>query len=151
VFLNILEVFNYKGDIFESIRENILNKHSFLYEEPLFLLEKEVQEIGTYFSFIKSISFGNHKLHQIAQSLSVPQTRLTKYINTLIDLDVLRREIPVTDEYSEKSKKGLYFINDNFLNFWFKFVYSFKEHLGLDNVEFVLENINKSNNNWSKE
>jgi len=138
-----LEVFNYKGDIFESIRENILNKQSFLYEEPLFLLEKEVQEIGTYFSLIKGISFGNHKLHQIAQSLSVPQTRLTKYINTLIDLDVLRRETPVTEEYFEKSKKGLYFINDNFLNFWFKFVYSFKEQLELDNVEFVLENIKK--------
>lgn len=138
-----LEVFNYKGDIFESIRENILNKQSFLYEEPLFLLEREIQDIGTYFSLIKSISMGNHKLHQIAQNLSVPQTRLTKYINTLIDLDILRREIPVTEEYPEKSKKGLYFINDNFLNFWFKFVYPFKEQLELDNVEFVLENIKR--------
>ncbi|WPX07862.1 ATP-binding protein [Anaerocellum danielii] len=138
-----LEVFNYKGDIFESIRENILNKQSFLYEEPLFLLEREIQDIGTYFSLIKSISMGNHKLHQIAQNLSVHQTRLTKYINTLIDLDMLRREIPVTEEYPEKSKKGLYFINDNFLNFWFKFVYPFKEQLELDNVEFVLENIKR--------
>ncbi|MDI3518520.1 MAG: uncharacterized protein PWQ34_667 [Caldanaerobacter sp.] len=136
-----LEVFNYKGDIFEAIKENVLNKQSFLYEEPLFLLEREIQDIGTYFSLIKSISFGNHKLQQIAQTLSVPQTRLTKYINTLIDLDILRRDTPVTEEYPEKSKKGLYFINDNFLNFWFKFVYPFKEQLELDNVEFVLENI----------
>lgn len=138
-----LEVFNYKGDVFEAIRENMLNKQSFLYEEPLFLLEREIQDIGTYFSLIKSISLGNHKLQQIAQTLSVLQTRLTKYINTLIDLDILRRDTPVTEEYPEKSKKGLYFINDNFLNFWFKFVYPFKEQLELDNVEFVLENIKK--------
>lgn len=136
-----LEMFKYEGDIYKAIEENILSRQSFLYEEPLFLLEKEVHEIGSYFSIIKSIALGNHKLSQIAQSLSVPQTKLTKYLNTLIELDIIRREIPITEEYPEKSKRGLYFINDNFIDFWFKFVYPYREQLELDNIEYVIENI----------
>lgn len=136
-----LEMFKFEGDIYKAIEENILSRQSFLYEEPLFLLEKEVHEVGSYFSIIKSIALGNHKLSQIAQSLSTAQTKLTKYLNTLIDLDIVRREVPVTEEYPEKSKRGLYFINDNFIDFWFKFVYPYREQLELDNTEYVIENI----------
>ncbi|BCS82397.1 ATP-binding protein [Anaerocellum diazotrophicum] len=136
-----LEMFKFEGDIYKAIEENILNRQSFLYEEPIFLLEKEVHEVGSYFSIIKSIALGNHKLSQIAQNLSVAQTKLTKYLNTLMDLDIVRREVPITEEYPEKSKRGLYFINDNFIDFWFKFVYPYREQLELDNTKYVLENI----------
>lgn len=51
------------------------------------------------------------------------QTGLTKYLKTLIDLDILEREVPITEESPEKSKRGLYRIKDNFLLFWFKFIY----------------------------
>ncbi|ADQ08242.1 DUF234 DEXX-box ATPase [Caldicellulosiruptor hydrothermalis 108] len=136
-----LEMFKFEGDIYKAIEENILSRQSFLYEEPVFLLEKEVHEVGSYFSIIKSIALGNHKLSQIAQSLSVAQTKLTKYLNTLMDLDIVRREVPITEEYPEKSKRGLYFINDNFIDFWFKFVYPYREQLELDNTKYVVENI----------
>lgn len=50
------------------------------------------------------------------------QTSLNKYLKTLIDLDVLERQVPVTESNPEKSKKSLYRIKDNFLQFWFRFV-----------------------------
>ena len=31
--------------------------------------------------------------------------------------------MPITEEFPEKSKRGLYRIKDNFLLFWFKFIY----------------------------
>ena len=40
-----------------QIKENIINKQSYLYEEPNFLLQNEVSEVGSYFSIIKSIFF----------------------------------------------------------------------------------------------
>ncbi|MDQ2087742.1 ATP-binding protein [Herbivorax sp. ANBcel31] len=118
-----IELFCDFEDIYLAIDNNVLSKQSFLYDEPNFLLQQEVTEVGSYFSVIKSIAAGNQKLGKIAASLELKQTGLTKYLKTLIDLDILEREVPITEENPEKSKKGLYKIKDKFILFWFKFVY----------------------------
>lgn len=55
--------------------------------------------------------------------MEVKSTNLTKYLKTLMDLDILERRVPVTEENPEKSKRGLYKIKDNYLRFWFAFIY----------------------------
>ena len=60
----------------------------YLYDEPHFLLQQEVSEVGSYFSMIKAIAAGNHKLSAIAAVLEVKSTNLTKYLKTLMDLDI---------------------------------------------------------------
>ena len=123
-----IETFCNYTDIFEAIEENVLNSQSFLYEEPYFLLQKEVSEIGSYFSLIKAIAMGNRKLSDIATNLGLKQTGLTKYLKVLMDLDLVEREVPITETAPEKSKSGLYRIADNFIAFWFKFVYPYRAY-----------------------
>ena len=118
-----IELFHDTGDIYTAIQRSILSKSSFLFDEPNFLLQREVSEIGSYFSVMKAIAAGNQKLGKIAGVLEVKQTGLSKYLKTLVDLDLLEREVPVTEENPEKSKRGLYKIKDNFMLFWFRFVY----------------------------
>ena len=118
-----IELFHDTGDIYTAIQRSILSKSSFLFDEPNFLLQREVSEIGSYFSIMKAIAAGNQKLGKIAGVLEVKQTGLSKYLKTLVDLDLLEREVPVTEENPEKSKRGLYKIKDNFMLFWFRFVY----------------------------
>ena len=118
-----IELFHDTGDIYTAIQGSILSKSSFLFDEPNFLLQREVSEIGSYFSIMKAIAAGNQKLGKIAGVLEVKQTGLSKYLKTLVDLDLLEREVPVTEENPEKSKRGLYKIKDNFMLFWFRFVY----------------------------
>jgi hypothetical protein len=60
----------------------------YLYDEPHFLLQQEVSGVGSYFSIIKAIAAGNHKLSAIAAVLEVKSTNLTKYLKTLMDLDI---------------------------------------------------------------
>ena len=136
-----VELFQPTGDIFEAIEHNILSKRSFLYEEPIFLLEKEFGESGTYFSIIKSIAAGNRKLGKIASALGIGQSGLTRYLKTLQELDIIAREVPVTEKNPEKSKKGLYRIKDNFISFWFKFVHPYRSFLEIDNTEIVLDKV----------
>ena len=50
-----IELFGKQKDIYEAIRETVLSPNSFLYAEPEFLLQKEVSEIGSYFSILKVI------------------------------------------------------------------------------------------------
>ena len=119
-----INLFYDSENIYEAIKDNVLSKTGFLYDEPNFLLQHEVSEISNYFSIIKTIAFGNRKLSKIAATLELKQTGLTKYLSTLISLDILEREVPITESNPEKSKKGLYKIKDNFMVFWFKFIYA---------------------------
>lgn len=136
-----IELFYDGNDVYSSIYKNIISRQSFLYDEPNFLLQKEVSEIGSYFSIIKAIASGNQKLSKIAGVLEIKQTGITKYLKTLIDLDIIEREVPVTEENPEKSKKGLYKIKDNFLLFWFKFIYPNISFIESDNVDIVMNKI----------
>lgn len=139
-----IELFYDSKDIYTAIDKNILSKSSFLYDEPNFLLQREVTEVGSYFSVIKAIAAGNQKLSKIAGTLELKQTGLTKYLKTLIDLDILEREVPITEENPSKSKRGLYKIKDNFILFWFKFVYPNLSFIESGNSELAMKKI-KSN------
>ena len=138
-----IESLREEKDIYSAIKKYVLNPSSYLYDEPHFLLQQEVTEIGSYFSLIKTIAAGNSKLSAIATALELPQTRLTKYLKTLIDLDILEREVPITEENPDKSKKGLYRIKDNFIKFWFAFIYPNLSFLESGNNEIVMKKIEK--------
>ena len=139
-----IENFNTSKNIYSEIKENILNKQGYLYEEPIFLLQNEVVDVGSYFSIIRSIAAGNRKLGNIATNLSVSPTALTKYLQILINLDILEREVPVTEENPEKSKKGQYKIKDNYINFWFKFIYPNKSFIEIGEEEIVMKKIKEN-------
>lgn len=138
-----VELFSETDDIYKSIQNCILNRSGYLYDEPHFLLQQEVTEIGSYFSIIKAIAAGNSKLSAISTVLEIKSTSLTKYLKTLIDLDILEREVPVTEENPEKSKKGLYKIKDNYIRFWFAFVYPNMSFIESGNSHIVMNKIRK--------
>jgi len=136
-----IELFDSKKDIFHEINRLILSTDGILYEEPEFLLRREIEEVGSYFSIIKSIASGNRKQVKISSDIGIKQTSLPKYLKTLIDLDILEREVPVTETNPEKSKTSLYQIKDNFLRFWFRFVYPERGRIELGQSDYVLERI----------
>lgn len=138
-----IELFSESGDVYSSIQARVLNRSGYLYDEPHFLLRQEVTEIGSYFSVIKAVAAGNSKLSAISALLEIKATSLTKYLRTLIDLDILEREVPVTEDQPEKSKKGLYKIKDNYIRFWFAFVYPNLSFIESGNSGIVMDKIRK--------
>lgn len=139
-----IELFYNSKDIYTAIKNNVLSNSSFLYNEPNFLLQKEVNEVGSYFSVIKAIAAGNQKLAKIATNLELKQTGLTKYLKTLINLDILEREVPITEDNPEKSKRGLYKIKDNFILFWFKFIFPNLSYIESGNIELTMKKIHQN-------
>lgn len=139
-----IESFTDCKDILTGIEENVLNQSNYLYEEPQFLLQQEVSEIGGYFSILRAIAFGNHRLSDISSVLELKATDLTRPLKTLMELDLVKREIPITEKNPEKSKKGLYKITDNFILFWFTFVYPNLSDIEQGNTPYVLDKIKKS-------
>ena len=138
-----IELFSAGKDIYQSIQTCVLNRSGYLYDEPHFLLQQEVTEVGSYFSLIKAIAAGNSKLSAISKTLEIKATSLTKYLKTLIDLDILEREVPVTEDNPEKSKRGLYKIKDNYIRFWFAFIYPNMSFIESGNSRIVMDKIRK--------
>lgn len=138
-----MEFFSGDESLYDQIESTVLSKNGFLYEEPNFLLMDEVQVPINYFSIIKVIADGKHKLGAIAGALGLETSALTPYLKTLAELGFVEKRVPITEKNAEKSRKGLYFISDNFLRFWFRYVYPYKGELELDNTQIVLEELNK--------
>ena len=138
-----LEFFEDGRPLEEQLKDAVFSKNGFLYEEPNFLLKCESLTAVNYFSIIKTIADGNHKLGKIASALGQESSSLTPYLSTLSDLGFIEKRTPITEKNPEKSRKGLYFIADNFLRFWFCYVYPYKGELELDNMQIVLDEIHK--------
>lgn len=138
-----IELFQQNSFLLNTIKEEILNKNKYLYYEPRFLLQDEVNDVSTYFSILTSIASGNHKLNNITSRMGVQANQITAFLKKLIDLDIIEKQVPITETFPEKSKKGLYFIKDNFLQFWFCFVFPYQSYLEIDNLSFVENKIKK--------
>ena len=138
-----LEFFEDGRPLEEQLKDAVFSKNGFLYEEPNFLLKSEFLTAVNYFSIIKTIVDGNHKLGKIASALGQESSSLTPYLSTLSNLGFIEKRTPITEKNPEKSRKGLYFIADNFLRFWFCYVYPYKGELELDNMQIVLDEIHK--------
>ena len=138
------EIFSETKDLYKAIEKNIVFRSSYLYEEPKFLLQNETRDVGTYFSILRSIAAGNKKLSDIASQLEIKQTNLSKPLEILIELDIVERDVPVTEKNPERSKKGLYFIKDNYIRFWFRYIYPFESYIESGQTAFVMEQIKKT-------
>ena len=138
-----MEFFQTDEPLVEQIRRVVLSKNGFLYEEPDFLLNEEVQTPINYFSVLKAISDGNHKLSKIGMTMAQDTSAITPYLKTLIDLGFVIKNVPITEKNPERSRKSLYYVSDNFIRFWFRYVYPFKGELELDNQQIVLDEMGK--------
>ncbi len=141
-----LEMYQKNKSFKENIKELILNKNSFLYNEGYFLLKQEINEVSIYFSILEAISKGASKLGEISGILAMNGSQLTKYIEKLISLGYIEKETPITEKNPLKSKLGRYRFKDNFLKFWFFYVYKNYSFLEIDLYDYVLKEIDTNFN-----
>jgi uncharacterized protein len=106
----------------ENIIVQLLQKDTFLGEESEFLLKTELRDIKSYTSILKAIAAGNTTLKDITSKLNQSATNINSYLSNLQTLHLVVREVSLSEPAPEKSKKGRYYIQDPFLNFWFRFV-----------------------------
>ena len=125
----------------ENLSDFVLKKGAMLYSEVEFILREELREPRYYFALLQAIAQGKRKLSEIVNATGIPQPVANKYLGVLSDLKVVERELPVTEEKALKSKKGLYRIQDEFFQFWFKFVFPRRGELEMGKVKEVMKSI----------
>jgi AAA+ ATPase superfamily predicted ATPase len=134
--------FDPREDFWENVRKKLLTKGEFLYGEVEFLLKEELREPKIYASILRGIAAGASTLGELMNLTGIERYKLSAYLQTLVELDLVRREVPIT-ENELKSKKGRYFISDNFFAFWFRYVVPNLSRLEKGESAPVLDEIRK--------
>ena len=123
----------------ENVRKRLLSKGSALYEEAEFLLRTEFREPRNYMLILRSISYGNHTLGEICSYSGLDKSMVSKYLDVLMSLGLVIPEKPFGAH--EKFKRKLYWISDQYLKFWFRYVLPHKSEIESSRDGGVLESI----------
>lgn len=90
-----------------------------LYREPANLLKQELREPAIYNAIIKAIAEGAFRLNEIKTKVGEENSVVSKYLKTLINLGIVKKETPITEK---PGKKTIYLLADKFFRFWYRFV-----------------------------
>ena len=123
--------------VFENITKKILSADASLFKDVEFVLRMELNEPRYYFSILLSIAKGNNRIGLIMNDTGLDKGLITKYLSILIDLRLVERKIPVTE--NSRSRKGLYRLSDNLFTFWFRFVHPNVERIERGEGDLVLQ------------
>lgn len=125
------------------IQSELIEKQ-FLKDEVDFIMKYEFEDSSTYKLILEAIANGKNKLNEIKDFMKVARTDLSPYLRNLIDVDLIKREVPITENIN--SRQGRYFIKDNFLKFWFKYIYPNQSLI--EQRAFNIDLIKKNYNNY---
>ena len=89
---------------------------------------------------MRAISQGNTRLNEIAQASGVgAASTVSRYLDILQQMHLVTRRVPATEAKPEKSKRGIYQIDDHFLRFWFRYVHPNQSSLDLGLTDAILK------------
>jgi len=135
------EIFEYEAMLQEMFRENSY----WLDEGKNLLVEEFGKEYTTYFSILALISSSKTSRVEIESILEI---NVGGYLNRLEnEYGILRKIRPVFAKQGSRTVK--YFINDNFLNFWFRFIYKNRTAVEIGNFDYLLEIVRRDFNTFS--
>ena len=129
--------------LLKNIADKVLKKDSPLYSDVEFLLREELKEPRYYFSVLHSISKGNTRIGEIMNDTGLKKGIVAKYLSVLSDLQLVKREVPVTESLL-KSRRGIYVLQDNFFRFWFRYVYPHKEEVESGRQDEIVKEFKKA-------
>jgi AAA+ ATPase superfamily predicted ATPase len=141
-----LQKFDPDKSFWENVEQKILTKGEFLYEETESLLREEFREPRNYSSILRAVAQGASTYGEILNLTGMDKSMLSKYTSVLEDLGFIKRIYPI--DAKSKPRKGLYAIADNYLMFWFKYVFPNKADLETGNTTHVLTKIKEDYNTY---
>lgn len=105
----------------QAVEDLVLSPQGVLRDEPAGLLLDDLRDTTQAASILALVGGGCHRISEIAARLGKPATSLTRPLQRLVELDLVRREMPFGSSPRD-TKRTSYLIADPFLRFWFRFV-----------------------------
>ena len=121
----------------EIIRDALSVGSYFLDEGQEMLRDEFGKDYGNYFSILSALATGETSRGEIKSYTGV---EAGGYLDKLeSDYGIIARRRPYLA--GEKSKNVEYSISDNFLNFWFRFIYRYRSAVEVGNLEWIKDKV----------
>lgn len=140
--LYLLEFSDYK-DFHTALVEKILTPGEYLVEEGKFLTLEEFRDPSNYYSMLESIAQGKTIPNEIADASGVDFRSVNVYLVKLVELRLVEKEFPFSLNKRPK-RKPRYYLSDEYLRFYFRYIYPNKELIYRGLSEEALKRINTS-------
>lgn len=120
----------------DAILDEVFSENSlFIDEGKNVLIDKFGKEYGNYFSILSLIA--NSKTSRV-EIESIMQIQTGGFLDRLeTDFELIKKIKPILSKPNSRTVK--YQIKDNFLNFWFRFIYKYRSAVEIGNVNFLKE------------
>jgi uncharacterized protein len=119
---------------FKSMMDEILSAGSvFIEEGKNVLIDEFGRDYGNYFSILSLMAYSKTSRSEIE---SVLKMETGGFLNRLeVDFGIIEKIRPINAKPGARNVK--YYIRDNFLNFWFRFIYKNSSALEIANYDYV--------------
>jgi len=139
----LLSSYDKKVDFIKNLHNIALNPNSKYFNFGINYLKIHFSDVSTYASILYAIAIGNNKIGDIAEILNLNSTYLSRYINKLQKAMIIKKQLPLGDNFKH-SKLGRYYIQNDFLKFWFCYIYPYKGYLEIKRYQPIIKIIDKT-------
>lgn len=130
----------------DKMIDGMIDENSiFIYEGKNFLIDEFGKEYGIYFSILTAIAEGKTKRTDIENLL---KKEIGGYLTKMEkDFNLIKKQQPI---FSNNNNKNIrYLIEDNFITFWFRFIYKYSSMIEIGAYEQLKKIIHRDYSTFS--
>lgn len=122
----------------DSILKAVISLGSYFIDEGRELLSDEFgRDYGNYFSILSALAGGKTYRGDMTSYVGFETGGYLDKLET--DFNVVRRVRPYLA--GDQTRNVRYYLDDNFLNFWFRFIYKYRSAVEIGNMDYVRDKI----------
>src|SRR5690554_4562158 len=123
----------------ENVKNLIISKNSPLSNYIELILSKELRKIENANNIFLIIAKGISKFNDILSNLTISSSQLSQVLNNLITMDLIKRTTPINE--GSNSRRTHYKINDNYIEFFYRYIYRNQTERSLMNTNDFYDEI----------
>jgi uncharacterized protein len=125
----------------EIIKRLFFSNNGLLYNEPLNILNMEVNEPQAFFSVLELLAQGANKQFELADKSGLSAPNINYYLATLRDIGLVDKKLPFGEM---NKKKTIWYIKDGLFLFYFKYVHPYRTMIERGIIDGVLAWLGKT-------
>jgi len=119
----LINLWSGKRSIKENVINTMLNPYGPARDAAEHLLSSELRELSVYQTILLSMARGNEKLNDLFTDTGFSRAKIIVYLKNLEAFGIVEKIVSFDTGGWENSRKGIYRIKNQYINFYFKFIY----------------------------
>lgn len=135
----LINLWSGKRSLKENVINTMLNPYGPARDAANRLLSSELRELSVYQTILLSMARGNEKLNDLFTDTGFSRAKIIVYLKNLEAFGIVEKIVSFDTGGWENSRKGIYRIKNQYINFYFKFIYPNLSELFMEGPEMFFD------------